>query len=77
MPKREIALGFNLWLTCGMAAAVEVTKKRKYSRGDLEAADRLLKAVKEKMLRDEGKIDEEALRKDGYSEQLISRLKEI
>jgi len=52
-------------------------RTKKYSRASLEAADRLLKAVKEKLIREKGKIDYAALRRDGYSEQLIDRLKEI
>jgi hypothetical protein len=52
-------------------------KKKKYSKAGLKAGDRLLKVVKEKLLREKGKIDYEALRRGGYSEDLISRLKVI
>ena len=41
------------------------------------ASDRLLKAVKDKLLRKSGKIDYARLRKQGYSETMIARLKEI
>lgn len=51
--------------------------KKKFSRESLEAADRLLKAVKEKLLREKGRIDYADLRRDGYSEDLIARLKQI
>ena len=51
--------------------------KKKYSKASLDAGDRLLKAVKEKLLREKGKIDCAALRRDGYSETLIARLKVI
>ncbi len=51
--------------------------KRKFSKISLEAADRLLKAVKEKMLREQGKVDYAAMRRSGYSEELIARLKEL
>jgi hypothetical protein len=54
-----------------------VVKKKKYSKTSLEAGERLLKAVKEKLLREKGKIDYAALRRGGYSEALISRLKAI
>jgi hypothetical protein len=57
--------------------ATVTNQKKQNSRGGLEAADRLLKAVKEKLLREKGKIDYAALRRNGYSEDLISRLKEI
>lgn len=59
-----------------MIATVSNPKKQ-FSRGSLEAADRLLKAVKEKLLREKGKIDYGALRRNGYSEDLIARLKQI
>ena len=42
-----------------------------------EATDRLLRAVKEKMLRENGQIDYEALAKEGYSAAMIARLKEL
>lgn len=57
--------------------ATAANEKAKFSRGSLEAADRLLKAVKEKQLREKGKIDYAALRRNGYSEDLIARLKQI
>jgi hypothetical protein len=57
--------------------ATVANEKKKFSRGSLEAADRLLKAVKEKLLREKGKIDYAALRRNGYSEDLIARLKQI
>ena len=58
-----------------MSATVTAAKKKSYSKVSLEAGDRLLKAVKEKLLREKGKIDYAALRRDGYSETLIARLK--
>jgi hypothetical protein len=53
------------------------TKKRKYSRTSLDAADRLLKAVKDKIVRERGKVDYTVLRRQGYSEETIARLKEL
>jgi hypothetical protein len=52
-------------------------KKKKYSRPSLDAADRLLRAVKDKIVREKGKVDYTALRKQGYSEETIARLKEL
>jgi hypothetical protein len=60
-----------------MTTAAPTQTKKPYSRASLEAADRLLKAVKEKLLRERGKIDYAALRRDGYSEDLIARLRRI
>jgi hypothetical protein len=57
--------------------ATATTENKKFSRESFEAADRLLKAVKQKLLREKGKIDYAALRRNGYSETLIARLKEI
>lgn len=51
--------------------------KKKYSKGSLQAGDRLLKAVKEKLVRERGNIDYAALQRGGYSEALIARLKEV
>ena len=59
------------------AIAPAAKTKRKYARVSLEAADRLLKAVKEKLLREQGKIDYADLRRDGYSDELIARLKQL
>ncbi|HXT40910.1 MAG TPA: hypothetical protein VN887_12930 [Candidatus Angelobacter sp.] len=60
-----------------MSTTASAPKKKSYSKASLEAGDRLLKAVKEKLLREKGKIDYAALRRDGYSETLITRLKAI
>lgn len=58
-------------------SATTQASKRKYSRASLEAGDRLLKVTKQKLMDEHGKIDYEALRRKGYSDALISRLKEI
>ena len=54
-----------------------VTPKKIFSRASLEAGDRLLKAVKEKLLKEHGRIDFEDLRRRGYSEVTLARLKEL
>jgi hypothetical protein len=59
-----------------MSTAV-ATPKKKISRASLEAGDRLLKAVKERLLKQEGRINYEALRQQGYSEATLARLKEL
>ncbi len=40
------------------------------------ATNNLLKALKKDMVRKEGKVDSEKLRKDGYSDRLIARLED-
>ena len=60
-----------------MSTTVTATKKKNYSKTSLKAGDRLLKAVKEKLLREKGKIDYASLRREGYSQTLIARLKAI
>ncbi len=60
-----------------MSTTLTAPKKRSYSKASLEAGDRLLNAVKEKLLREKGRIDYAALRRNGYSKTLIARLKAI
>ena len=60
-----------------MSTTVTAPKKKSYSKVSLEAGDCLLKAVKEKLLREQGEIDYPALRRNGYSEIIIARLKAI
>ena len=57
--------------------AVLERRSVKLSKETIAAGDRLLKAVKAKLLRKGGKIDYGQLRKQGYSEAIITRLKEI
>jgi hypothetical protein len=42
-----------------------------------DATDRLLRAVKQKMLREKGRIDYDALEREGYSSEMIARLKTL
>ena len=58
-------------------SATAPTIKKNFSKESFQAADRLLKAVKEKILREKGKINYAALRQDGYSNEMIARLKQI
>ena len=81
--RRRVAKSFvlKIWRkpvssVIGMIATVN-SQKKKFSPESLEAADRLLKAVKGKLLREKGRIDYVALRRDGYSDDLIARLKQI
>lgn len=50
---------------------------QKHSRADLEAGDRLLRAIRAKVLKEAGRLDGADLRSRGYSEGLIARLREI
>jgi len=59
------------------AVASAISAKKGFSRVSREAADRLLNAVKEKLLREKGKVDYDLLRRSGYGETLIARLKEL
>ena len=60
-----------------MNALASLSEKKKFSHESVEAADRLLKAVKEKILRERGAIDYNALRQKGYNDTMIRRLKEL
>ena len=52
-------------------------KQRKFSLESLRAGDRLLKAIKDELRKKGEKIDYNKLRRDGYSETMIERLKEL
>jgi hypothetical protein len=52
-------------------------KQRKFSLESLKAGDRLLKAIKDELRKKSEKIDYNRLRRDGYSEAMIERLKEL
>jgi hypothetical protein len=52
-------------------------KRQKFSLESLKAGDRLLKAVKDELRKKGEKIDYDKLRKEGYSEAMIQRLKEL
>jgi hypothetical protein len=54
---------------------VEAAKKEKSEAQVLDqATDQLLRAVKEKMLKEQGRVDYAKLRKEGYSERFLARL---
>jgi hypothetical protein len=59
-----------------MALALAV-KPKKFSLESLEAGDRLLKAIKDQLRKKGEKIDYNKLRRQGYSEAMIERLKEL
>ena len=52
-------------------------KPKKTTAVIADASDRLLRAVKQKMLREKGRIDYDELARDGYSAEMISRLKAL
>ena len=52
-------------------------KPKKTTAVIADATDRLLRAVKQKMLREKGRIDYDELARDGYSAEMISRLKAL
>jgi hypothetical protein len=57
-----------------MALALAV-KRKKFSLESLRAGDRLLKAIKDELRKKGEKIDYNKLRKQGYSNATIERLK--
>ena len=59
-----------------MALAV-AEKQKKFSIIGLRTGDRLLKAIKDELRKKGEKIDYNKLRKQGYSETRIERLKEL
>ena len=59
-----------------MRNAGETRKKREAELID-QAAEKLLRAVKQEMLRKEGRVDYAALREAGYGKRLLARLREV
>lgn len=52
-------------------------KRQKFSLESLKAGDRLLKAIKDELRKKGEKIDYDKLRKEGYTDAMIQRLKEL
>ena len=52
-------------------------KRQKFSLESLRAGDRLLKAIKDDVRKKGEKIDYNKLRKEGYSNAMIERLKQL
>ena len=59
-----------------MALAVAI-KPKKFSLESLKAGDCLLKAIKDELRKKGEKIDYNKLRRQGYSDAMIERLKEL
>jgi hypothetical protein len=59
-----------------MALAVAL-KRQKFSIESLRAGDRLLKAIKDELRKKGEKIDYNKLCKQGYSNAMIERLKQL
>jgi hypothetical protein len=57
---------------------VDAARKAK-SEADLldQATGQLLRAVKQKMLKKQGRVDHAKLRKEGYSERFLARLEDV
>jgi hypothetical protein len=72
------AAGKMLYSNDAMPTAVAPKpKQRKFSLESLRAGDRLLKAIKDGLRKKGEKIDYNKLRRDGYSDAMIARLKEL
>ena len=54
------------------------SKRRAKSEAELldHASNNLLRALKQDMLKKDGRIDYDKLRKDGYSERLLAKLEQ-
>ena len=79
-PKKPVRNKFKVELRTisadGLAVRTSVGKKPKDEAELLHRATKqLLKAVKHKMLRKQGRVDYGKLRKDGYSERFLDKLK--
>ena len=56
-----------------------ITKRRAKSEAELldHASNNLLRALKQDMLKKDGRIDYDKLRKEGYSERLLAKLEQV
>jgi len=57
-----------------------IANKPKAKKGNAiigDATDRLLRAAKEKILREKGRIDYDQLRQEGFTAEMIARLKAL
>ncbi|HCX29906.1 MAG TPA: hypothetical protein DHU55_09100 [Blastocatellia bacterium] len=61
----------------GMPLVANKSKGKKAGAVIADATDRLLRATKKKILRGKGKIDYGQLAEEGYSRDLIARLKAL
>jgi len=54
------------------------TKRRAKSEAEVldHATNKLLRALKQDMLKKDGRVDREKLRKDGYSDRLLAKLEQ-
>jgi hypothetical protein len=64
------------YIATGMATAA-AAKGQKFSLESLKAGDRLLQAIKDELRKKGEKIDYNKLRREGYSEAMIERLKHL
>jgi hypothetical protein len=53
--------------------------KKEKSEAELfdQATDQLLRAVKQRMIKKQGRVDYAKRRKEGYSERVLARLEEV
>lgn len=58
-----------------MSAVANKPRTQKGNAVIANAADRLLRAAKEKMLKEKGRIDYDQLRRENFSEAMIARIK--
>ena len=72
-------IGIESQRRLGQVSPVKVTgKRRPKSEAELldHATNNLLRALKRDMLKKDGRVDRNKLRKDGYSERLLDRLEQ-
>jgi len=72
-------LGIEYRSSLGQIRRVKATNKRRQkSEAELldHATSNLLRALKQDMLKKEGRVDRDKLRKDGYSDRLLDRLEQ-
>jgi hypothetical protein len=75
----KLRIGIERQTILRQIGCVKTTAKRRTkSEAELldQAADNLMRALKRDMLKKDGRIDYEKLRKEGYSERLLAKLEQ-
>jgi hypothetical protein len=62
---------------CRMPAVANKSRPKRKNNVMADATDRLLRAAKEKMLKEKGRIDYAHLRRENFSAAMIARLKAL
>jgi hypothetical protein len=75
--KNSVGMARKMPYCSNVMATAIAPKRQKFSLESLKAGDRLLKGIKDELRKKGEKINYDKLRRDGYSEAMIERLKDL